>query len=104
MSVHINAGKCKGCGRCVEVCPGNLIKLNDARKACIKHARDCWGCTSCLKECQFGAIDFFLGADVGGSGSTLTYEENDGIVNWVVNDAAGNQRRIQVNKKDANQY
>ena len=71
MSIQINKLKCVGCGKCVEACPGNLIKKDTDGKAFIKHVKDCWGCTSCLKECRFEAINFFLGADVGGKGSTL---------------------------------
>lgn len=28
MSIKINSNRCVGCGRCIEVCPGNLIKRN----------------------------------------------------------------------------
>ena len=68
MSIQINKLKCVGCGKCVEACPGNLIKKDTDGKAFIKHVKDCWGCTSCLKECRFEAINLFLGADVGGKG------------------------------------
>ena len=61
MSIQINKLKCVGCGKCVEACPGNLIKKDTDGKAFIKHVKDCWGCTSCLKECRFEAINFFLG-------------------------------------------
>ena len=79
MSIQINKLKCVGCGKCVEACPGNLIKKDIDGKAFIKHVKDCWGCTSCLKECRFEAINFFLGADVGGKGSTLSFRQNVSI-------------------------
>ena len=75
MSVKFDENKCIGCGACVEVCPGNLIKIvnvDGKRIAKIKHIRDCWGCTSCIKECPKMAISFFLGADIGGKGSMLS--------------------------------
>mgnify|MGYP000869636356 CR=1 FL=1 len=72
MSIRITQNNCVGCGRCIEACPGNLIKKDAQGKAVIKHISDCWGCTSCLKECKTGAISFYLGADMGGAGSTLT--------------------------------
>ena len=75
MSIAINKSKCVKCRRCIEVCPGNLIKADADGKAYIKEPRDCWGCTSCVKECRAEAIDFFLGADIGGRGSTLTTRE-----------------------------
>ena len=69
MSIRITQNNCVGCGRCIEACPGNLIKKDAQGKAVIKHISDCWGCTSCLKECKTGAISFYLGADMGGAGS-----------------------------------
>ena len=45
MSIQIKENKCVGCRRCVEVCPGNLIKINEKNKAFIRHIEDCWGCT-----------------------------------------------------------
>lgn len=50
MSIQINKLKCVGCGKCIEACPGNLIKKDIDGKAFIKHVKDCWGCTSCLKN------------------------------------------------------
>ena len=103
MSIQINKQKCVGCGRCVQACPGNLLKLKD-NKAEIKHVRDCWGCTSCLKECKCHAIDFFLGADVGGMGSTLSYEEEGDKSIWKVTKADKTTQVIEVNKKESNRY
>lgn len=104
MSIRIKQDKCVGCGLCVEACPGNLIKLNADGKAWIKHEKDCWGCTSCLKECQKNAISFFLGADIGGKGSTLSVSQQGDINVWTVEDIQGNIQTIEVNKKDANKY
>ncbi|HAI77471.1 MAG TPA: adenylylsulfate reductase, partial [Ruminococcus sp.] len=55
MSIAINQNACIGCGKCHDVCPGTLIHLNADRKAFIKYPKDCWGCTSCLKECPVHA-------------------------------------------------
>lgn len=104
MSIQILQGKCVGCGKCIEACPGNLIKKDEQGKASIRHIRDCWGCTSCLKECHTGAIRFYLGADIGGKGSTLSVEQKKDISLWKVTDAAGNEKVIEVNKKEANKY
>ena len=32
MSIQINKLKCVGCGKCVEACPGNLIKKDIVRR------------------------------------------------------------------------
>lgn len=41
MSISIDQGKCIGCGRCHDVCPGTLIKINEGKKAFIKYPKDC---------------------------------------------------------------
>lgn len=104
MSIRINQSACIGCGKCTRVCPGNLIKKDVSDKATIKHIEDCWGCTSCLKECSVGAIDFFLGADISGRGTTMHTEIAGDICSWVIKDPDGTLQRVEINKKDANQY
>ena len=104
MSIQIQKSKCVGCGRCIEACPGNLIKRDEEGRAQIRQIRDCWGCTSCIKECKASAILFYLGADIGGRGSTLAVSEKDGISVWTFEDSKGNVKTIEVNKKDANKY
>ena len=70
MSIRIREERCVGCGKCQEVCPGTLIQIID-RKAVMKYPKNCWGCVSCVKECKAGAIEFYLGADIGGMGGTM---------------------------------
>ena len=67
MSIRIETSTCIGCGRCTDVCPGNLLFLKDKRAA-IRDVRDCWGCTACVKECPKNAIFFTLEAELGGAG------------------------------------
>lgn len=103
MSIAIEKMSCVGCGQCVEVCPGNLIKIEEG-KAVIKREKDCWGCTSCLKECKTGAIKFFLGADIGGKGSTLSVTEKGDIRLWTVTAPSGEKKTIEINSKESNKY
>jgi len=103
MSIAINSTKCAGCRRCVEVCPGNLIKIENG-KAVIKREKDCWGCTSCLKECKCNAIEFFLGADIGGKGSVLSVVEDGDIRRWIVTAPDKSQKVIEINTKESNKY
>lgn len=103
MSIVINSKVCKGCGKCM-VCPGSLIKKNEEGKAFIKYPKDCWGCASCLKECSFGAIEFFLGADIGGRGSKMTVITDGDVMRWNIKTGDGVIQTIDINRKDANRY
>lgn len=104
MSIRIQKDRCVGCKRCVEACPGNLIKLDQEKHAYIRRPKDCWGCTSCIKECQTNAISFFLGADMGGCGMEMTASQKADICIWKFQDLDGTIRHLEVNKKDANKY
>lgn len=104
MSIQINKEKCIGCGRCVEACPGNLIRVGQDKKAQMRIPEDCWGCTSCMKECPVSAISLFLSADIGGAGSTMRIEKDGDLYNWIVHRPSGKETVISVNRKNANQY
>lgn len=68
--VHIDPEQCKGCGKCIEVCPKSVMRLEpyglrsvlrcravekgrDVREHCTK---GCITCGKCEKSCKFGAI------------------------------------------------
>lgn len=102
MSIRIN-DKCVGCGRCVEVCPGSLIDLVN-RRAVMKYPRDCWGCASCLKECRVGAIEFFLGEDMGGGDTYMQVDEQGRLLNWKFYNSSGEVRTITVDSTSSNKY
>ncbi len=104
MSIEINKDSCTGCRQCLAVCPGSLIKTDEKGKAYICYPRDCWGCTSCLKECRFKAISFYLGADIGGMGSKLSVQLEGDTVHWQITKSNGEVSQIDVNRKAANQY
>ena len=104
MSIAINKEKCVGCGSCLTVCPGSLIVRDTDGLACIKYPRDCWGCTSCLKECRQNAIDFYLGEDIGGKGSLLHAEEKGDVLLWKLTRKDGSESTIAINRKEANKY
>lgn len=103
MSIAIKKEECIGCRKCVNVCPGSLIKMEE-KKAYIKYPKDCWGCSSCLKECDQGAISLYLGADIGGVGSKLSADVEGDYVHWKIEKSNGEVETIEVNRKASNQY
>lgn len=104
MSIRINDEKCVGCGRCVTVCPGTLIYMNGTSGAYIKYPDLCWGCVSCVKECNTGAIEYFLGADIGGMGASLNVRHTKGLLRWTIKKLDGETVTVDVDPKDANRY
>jgi adenylylsulfate reductase subunit B len=68
------------------------------------YPRDCWGCVSCVKECPVGAIEFFLGADIGGNGSVMTVETEGDILHWKIKKQDETITTIDVNRQSSNKY
>jgi 2-oxoglutarate ferredoxin oxidoreductase subunit delta len=47
---------CKGCGICVEFCPGRVLELSDQGKATVVREQDCIRCGFCELHCPDFAI------------------------------------------------
>ncbi len=48
--------KCKGCERCVEVCPHGVFAM-EKNKAIIVDKDLCMECGACSKNCEYSAIE-----------------------------------------------
>lgn len=55
VTLKLDADRCTGCGRCIEVCPHNVFELKD-RKAVIINRDFCIECGACVKNCPFHAV------------------------------------------------
>ena len=62
---HVDSEKCNGCGRCLQVCPGNMtggnvLKMVNGKPVMIDQNnfgwRGCWRCEHCMAVCPQGAI------------------------------------------------
>ena len=104
MSIVINKELCKNCGKCANVCPGSLIKRDEDGQIFMKYPKDCWGCSSCIKECRFGAIALYLGADIGGMGSKMTVLSEENQLYWNILRKDGSKEQVIINKKESNKY
>lgn len=103
MSIKINTKKCIGCGKCVDECPGNLFILKN-RKAVIRDVRDCWGCATCLKICPLNAISMYLGADIGGDGTTMIVKPIGDVLHWIFESPEGQRLYVDTDRTKSNQY
>lgn len=54
-TISLDAGKCVGCGLCVDVCPRGVFELRD-KKAAIVDRDLCMECGACALNCEFGAL------------------------------------------------
>ena len=58
---YVNADRCIGCGKCVLVCPGGVLSLNERKNPVIRDFAEFgwdggWKCEHCLAVCPKGAI------------------------------------------------
>lgn len=104
MSIEISQSRCIGCGRCTQVCPGTLLRMNSEGKAEIPRPQNCWACASCIKECPVQAIALFLGRDMGGLGGKLTVRREKALLHWTVTKPDGSAQTVTVDSRSANQY
>ncbi len=59
MPPSINLERCTGCGRCYDICPGDVIRMNE-KKAVVRYPDECWHCGACRLECPEDAIKFYF--------------------------------------------
>ncbi len=104
MAIKINKSKCIGCERCTKVCPGNLICLDENKRAEIYDHRECWDCAACMKECPVQAIEMYLFPEAGGSGSSLLVIDEKTSMTWQIKENGEVVEEIIIQKKDSNKF
>ena len=55
--IEVDADKCTGCGRCIEVCANDTFKLENGKAVMVKLEGD-YECFACYLVCAPGAIKF----------------------------------------------
>ncbi len=58
VTLDLDAMKCTGCRRCVEVCPHRVFVLQETngRKAEVRDRDSCMECGACAKNCPVQAV------------------------------------------------
>ncbi len=59
-SLVLDGAVCNGCGRCQEVCPHDVFRIEN-RKAFIAHREQCMECGACRMNCLMNAIQVSSG-------------------------------------------
>ena len=55
---RINLDECDGCGLCVDVCPMDVLRMNETiKQPMIRYPEDCMTCYNCERECPYNCID-----------------------------------------------
>jgi NAD-dependent dihydropyrimidine dehydrogenase PreA subunit len=50
---------CIGCVICVDMCPGDVLRMDTVRKvAVVEYADECWYCGVCRLECPVDVVRF----------------------------------------------
>lgn len=55
MRVKVDASLCNQCGRCVDYCPEDVLRM-DGDQLLVRYPDECWGCGVCELECPTGAV------------------------------------------------
>ena len=61
----INREWCKGCGICINFCPGNVLEMDDDEKAFAARPEGCVCCKMCELRCPDLAIEILTEEDGG---------------------------------------
>jgi NAD-dependent dihydropyrimidine dehydrogenase PreA subunit len=58
MIKRINLDECDGCGLCIDVCPMDVLRMDEIIKnPVIRYPEDCMTCYNCERECPCSCID-----------------------------------------------
>lgn len=74
-TIKLYPQRCAGCGRCLEVCPRNVLE-KDGNKVRISDRDSCMECGACALNCPFSALEVRKG--VGCAAAVLTGLINGG--------------------------
>ena len=101
MTVVIDSNKCTGCGKCVEICPGNLLYFEKEKKNVVRITSDaeCWDCMACVKACPVLAVKTKLPFQLANRGATLLPKVFKDKIQWTLTYEDGKIEEFEVKTK-----
>ncbi|HOJ78642.1 MAG TPA: 4Fe-4S binding protein [Bacillota bacterium] len=96
MGLKIDQAKCVGCEACVNICPGDLLYLNDQLRCEIRNQSECWDCMACVKSCRVGAIETKLPFSLANYGASLKPELKETSIEWICSYPNGEEERFTI--------
>lgn len=100
MPTFVYASKCEGCGKCVEICPSDIMRFipggSPDKKAFNSEPNYCWECCSCVKECRPRAIGVRGYADFAPLGSSLSVvrDKERNVIEWTIRYRDGTKKEF----------
>ncbi|WP_378953611.1 4Fe-4S binding protein [Pelosinus sp. sgz500959] len=91
----IKTPKCTGCGACENICPGDLMVVEEGKALC-RSRRDCWDCMSCVKVCPAQALEIRIPYQLGYYPAKLVPEMQGKEIIWTVTDLDGKEEKFTV--------
>lgn len=98
MPTFVYTSKCDGCGKCVDICPSDILHFAQGqRKAYNVEPNYCWECYSCVKACPQHAIDVRGYADFAPLNHKVTVlrEEEKNLISWKIKYRDGSKKEFK---------
>ncbi|MDR1546635.1 MAG: ferredoxin family protein [Deltaproteobacteria bacterium] len=95
MSARLDLERCSRCGRCLEVCPGGLLRAGPDGRPTLAEPERCWSCAACLKECPNQALALSLPPSLGGRGTLLTAARRPDGLEWTAHFPDGRTKTLR---------
>ncbi len=99
MIIKVDDSLCKGCKRCVSVCPNSAISINQKTKTAQIDQSLCALCGICIEECPTGALRFINEADGSNFGKPVYKNPTNTIPSPSLNIPYGLGRGMQGGRK-----
>ena len=85
MPTFVVDARCKNNGKCEEICPSDIMRIDPVLKKAYNSEPDmCWECLSCVKTCPEQAIEVRPYADISPLGAEMSVkrDEKTNTIEW----------------------